>query len=784
MKKRLDNYHELDIPTEQLPSWMRRARQSVDWGILLVILFSLTAAWGFVLQDSVSHHHAGENAVYAIAEYSQSFRQGVLYPRWSTSAMGGYGAPIYNFYPPALSYLGGVVDVLFVDDPVVALRVVMVSAFLLAGSMCYVLVLRVSGALTAVLASMLYLYSPYINLTAPHILGDYNGVLLFALYPMALWNLNRLLTFRNPFDLALGAGIYAGIILTDPAGFYVAVLLAIPMLIWWRWQSQESGRHFFGGMMRFMIAGALGVGITAFFWMPALVEWHEMNWLPTGGMSPDYRLTWLGLLSVGDVIDIQEMHPSPTFNLGWGLIASLVVFLGLIGHHRRLIRRYEKLIWHLLYLLFGSGLLLGVMFFSERSIGLFVPIILCLTLGASGLSLWNDLLLRYLRGGLVPISIVMILLLNMSGWIGTRSPAPFGATDDIVRIQYELAGYGNAVLSPDRLIPTHLDPNYMINQGLIDSYQANMPTRIPNLRLSGEKLANLVYANSHADRYVIEARNAVMFDILRAYDPAWRAWLNGETVDLKPNPANGLMQVLIPEVISGQLDIRYTLTPPHLWAWIMAGVVLVILVLRTMMRMLRYINQEQDDDLDYLRDMDARLIGVVGVGFTALILLHASFFPSQTLHAKPGYQLDYFTGLFLSTTDGLELFAYDYIPPTDGYLNEDDIQFELAWRATQPLAEDYDLHVSIWTEDLSEQIQIHDLGDLGDYPTTRWDVGYYVLDPISLSLADLPNGVYQVGLSVLSCDGDCQPEDQEFFFDVRGEFVGDFIFLPFTLTIN
>jgi hypothetical protein len=777
---------DFDIPTEQLPSWMRRARQSVDWGILLVFLFSLTAGWGFILRDSLPHTNAGEHVIYATAEYSQAFREGTLYPRWSATAMGGYGAPIYNYYPPALPYIGGLVDVLFADDPVLAIRLVMIAAFVLAGSMCYVLVLRVSGAMPAILATILYLYSPYINLTAPHILGDYQAVLTFALYPMALWNLNRLLTFRNPFDLALGALIYAGFILVDPRSIPIALLLALPMIGWWWGYRQESKSHFLGGVMRFLITFCLGFGLSAFYWLPALLEMQDVYWIePQRALAQQFRLTGWELLLGAEPLDVQQFNPSPQFQLGGGLILSIVGVGLLIWNRKRIVRKYPLFIWHGVYLGWGLALLIGVLVFASDAIWMLAPIILCLALGGGGFSFTTYLMPSRFRWVFMPIVIAGVLGLNMSGWTGTRPPAPFGSTDAYARIEYELNGFGNAVLSPDRAMPSHLDAHYMINQALIDGYQQDSPIRVPNLRLSGAKLANFVYSTSHSDRYVVITREASTFDILRAYDKGWRAWLNGQSIELKPNPANGLMQALIPIVDGGQLDIRYSATSPRLWGWLLTGIVLVVLVMRTIGRTLRYVTHEQDDDLDYLRYVDARLMSVVAVGFALLVIFHGLPTTPLTLHARAGHQLDDFTGIFTRSTQGLEIFGYDYRPSDDGlYQNDDLLQFDLAWRTMQPLAENYQLRVSIWSDQYFKRWTSVILDNLGGYPTSRWETDYYLLDRIALQLDDLPAGTYRIGLEVMVCDDGCRLDTRQVFFDIAGEFIGNLVFLPFNFVID
>src|SRR5947208_13602575 len=82
------------IAREDLPIWMQNSLRGTDWGVLIVLVFSLLAAWPFLLQPGLPRTNASEHYVYRAADTAQAFAEGLLYPRWSPNALTGHGAPI------------------------------------------------------------------------------------------------------------------------------------------------------------------------------------------------------------------------------------------------------------------------------------------------------------------------------------------------------------------------------------------------------------------------------------------------------------------------------------------------------------------------------------------------------------------------------------------------------------------------------------------------------------------------------------------------------------------
>ena len=95
---------ETHIPYDELPLWMRQAKQEFDWGILIIIAMSLAIGWTFLINSELPAGHQLEHYVFQASDIDHRIPEGVFYPRWSPYAIKGYGAPIPNYYPMGTGY--------------------------------------------------------------------------------------------------------------------------------------------------------------------------------------------------------------------------------------------------------------------------------------------------------------------------------------------------------------------------------------------------------------------------------------------------------------------------------------------------------------------------------------------------------------------------------------------------------------------------------------------------------------------------------------------------------
>jgi hypothetical protein len=724
---------QIEIPTQDLPLWMRQARRTVDWGILIVLFFSVVAAWPFILQESVPTTNAAENHAYAVAEYAEALGELRLYPRWSASTLFGYGAPIYNYYPPGLSYVtGGIAAVFMPDDPIIALRLVMVGAVAAAGAMTYVLVLRFSGALAGILAALLYVFSPYLGHTAPYVLGDYPSVLGMALLPLGLWAVNRGIERNHPLDVMMVAVWSAAVVLTIPTQVVAQGGVA---LVYWLWLVFRTRRLRRGGLI--VLAVIAGGVLAAFYWYPAWQEQAAVAWLDSTRPAIAGLLQWPQVILPMEPVDLNALvHPAQvTIGLNGVVftLAALSVFIWL------------RQGWdHLLFLLVGLGLLvLGVAVFPAQ-VWLLGPASFCLAVGGSAVSLWGPALPVEFQRVWLPALVVLVLGVAAPVWLPPHWQADLTETDAIARIQYEQSGYGVAVLPPGWAVPTTLSPFTPPNSDLIDSYRDDRPVRIPNLLLTGQKQASYLDAGTHFDRYLVTARDNVVFDVLRAYDPGWQARLDGEPVRVSVNAATGLTSIGVRPTIDGSLTV--TLGPTEArrtgWGITLGGVLLGGIWMLVALR--RFQPADRLDDVAYINVPDARLLTLLCIGWLAGIMLFALPGAAQTLYSRPGHGLDGFVEIGAEAPVGLALIGYDRPRQDMAYAVGETIDLTLAWRATRTPATAYRVQLYLERENSGVRWVPTPAQLPADYPTDRWKPGRYVLDTHTIRLVGIAPGTYRV----------------------------------------
>lgn len=306
-------------PSHELPDWMRRAQRGIDWGFLLVLVLCIIVSAPFLFRSELPHNNANENYVYRTNDYAESIEDGWLYPRWSPNVLGGYGAPIPSFYPPAPAYGAAILQILLTNNAVSAVRLLYVLTTCIAGISVYTLVMRHSGATAGILAAMLYVYSPYVSLVIPHIQGDLTTMLMLGLAPALLWATSRLISAHQPQNMTFVTLFTAGLFLTSIKEAVGICLLAIAFAVWELKRAPK--KHKF---IQFIAAMGMGILLTSFYWTPVWLEQGAIHWQPNIAGEP-LSLHLKDFFTPFRAIDTAEMMPRPQFTLG---IITLLFAIG------------------------------------------------------------------------------------------------------------------------------------------------------------------------------------------------------------------------------------------------------------------------------------------------------------------------------------------------------------------------------------------------------------------------------------------------------------------------
>ncbi|GIL13467.1 MAG: hypothetical protein BroJett038_21870 [Chloroflexota bacterium] len=752
-----------EITPKDLPDWMRLARRDVDWGLLLVIAISLLAGWPFIAQPTLPHTNASENYVYATADFAAAFREGQLYPRWSPNVFGGYGAPIPNFYPPGATYAAALLQVLFTDDAALAVRLVYILSFCLAGSTAYVLVARRAGASAGVLAAFLYLYSPYLILTAPHILGDLPAVAGMALLTILLWSADRLLLRDHPADMLFAALAAAGLFLTDVRIGLAGALLVLALL--------PGGRK--KAVFRIFASIVLGVGMAACYWLPALLEQNAVSWQPPR-LPAAYRLTLPELLAPASQIDPNEMTPLPQLRLGLPLV--LLMLPGAAAAVR------YKLAFQAAFLAAGAALILAALALFPHEIGLLGPITLCLSIGGSAALRLRDELPPRRRRLLLPILLIAAWILAAPVWLLPYTNEPFGSADAPTQIQYEQLGYGIPVLPAHLPVPATISASLQPNRSLIEGYLSGAMNKIALASTSDAQVrVGILEHHTHSDRFQVSASGPVTLNVLTAYFPGWQATLNGRPVSVWPASDTGLLNVSIPPVREGQLVVAFGSTPERETAWVITWAALAITLIITWGRFRRH--KITYDDMEQLSRPEARLLALVFSCFIIITPLAALPDPLLPLRLQPGHGMDGAIPASIRTDGGLSLLSYRVqqavVHPGDS------LDLTLYWAAQRFLPKNYSVLLYLLNTSDGTRWNEVPLHYPGSYPTRRWNTSRYASDHYHLALDPaMPFGDYRIVLEVYDCSPDCRPQNRLNFFDPAGRILGPVLSLPLPITVR
>jgi hypothetical protein len=230
---------------------------------------------------------------------------GAWFPRWFSDLFLGYGYPLFNYYAPASYYLALVERLVLRLDVWDAYRLLGVIGTLVGAGGAYALVTDVwRRPLLGVLSAVCLIYFPYAFQVNLFRRGDMPELLGLALIPWLLLTVRRLWRAapgpRTAGWLAMAGGVGAIEILTHNL---TALFAALGAAAWALGLALEGDAR--RGAPRVALAGVLAVGLTSFFWLPAIAEGGavQLEWLRDEGLN--YRIWFVR----SDGRSLREEHP-------------------------------------------------------------------------------------------------------------------------------------------------------------------------------------------------------------------------------------------------------------------------------------------------------------------------------------------------------------------------------------------------------------------------------------------------------------------------------------------
>jgi hypothetical protein len=284
-----------------------------------------------------------------IAEYAHVLGQGVFPVRWAPDLHGGYGSPIFIFYPPVFLTLAGVLSLAGLSF-VVSTKAAVLLVTLAAALGMYLFARELFGERGGIVSGCLYVLAPYRFVDA-FVRNAFAELTAMAVAPFVFYAITRILKGEGSHRgaqavLALSAALFV-------LSHNLSVVMYLPVMTLYAVVFAALG----GGLRRLgRLAAPLAVAalLSAFYVLPVILEMkHIQLWRATEGkfdvlrnlVTPGSLVGWTSWYSTtlfAPVLGVESLVPWQKF-AGYlvALFSPLLAVLSLaaIAMRRRKLER-------------------------------------------------------------------------------------------------------------------------------------------------------------------------------------------------------------------------------------------------------------------------------------------------------------------------------------------------------------------------------------------------------------------------------------------------------------
>lgn len=740
--------------------------QSLALLALSLALLTILSSWPFIVNASLPADNDAELHIYRIAEIGYSINAGILYPRWAPDFYHGYGYPIFNYYAPLTYHLGYWLSLGRPQLAVETAKVLFIGAHMLGILGAYQLGKTFGRRGGGLLGATAFAFSPYVQFVNPHVRGDLAEVVALGILPWVLWSWHRVWQ---------GAGLKVGVlaILSTAATLLSHNLTGLTMvgliggLSIWHLMIRGHRNSFRNALL----VGVTFVLLTAFFWLPFLLERQYIQLEDvTGEGHYDYRQHFVPLSELLKLLPQQDYRASaPMAPMTVGPHILILAFIGcfvvLSTHFRTRGDLLDFIRSDLVF--FGLGALFSLWLthrtsawiwrhipgfvyfqFPWRFLGPLATLLVPLVAGVGALRNGRR------RTLVLAISISVLILLGLSGLYPRSWQSSWGPIDRLAIIKAEMADRWRGTTSTNDFVPRSVQMIPGPEDSVLESYRNPPIDRVNRHTLPEETSVQVIPDKPHVNRLRVRGNEAFTLRLYLFDFPGWTAYIDGQEVPTELANPEGFITVDVP---AGQHEIavRFEPTPARRtgWALTVAGAILGLIGMPTLYRAV-----DTDDKLKKTKDRDPIFIPIAIIGLFLLAngLVFDPYgwfrYTSDSGQARPAETTQY--AAFGNKPDDVEiqLLGYDLSP--EEVKPDRTLNVTLYWMAARPMTQTYQSFVHIIGPEGELWGQSDHLNPAG-YPTDRWSLDRYIRDRHQLTLqSEAPEGIYTLhaGLYLLKED--------------------------------
>lgn len=209
--------------------------------------------------------HDGEYHLIRFYEFAKMLSAGSIFPRWAPTLNSGYGVPLFNFHYPFPNYLGTLYHFLGVSFPD-AVKLVLAAGYLAAVAFCFLWLSKLFDKKSAATGTIVFSFVPYwfVDIYVRGVIGEVLGL---AWVMLAFASIER--GWKTIAACAIGLLIIS---------HNIMALLFLPILLVYIIFRNRT----------LIVPYVLGIGLTAYFWIPAILERSYVSGLNSVNFSDHF----------------------------------------------------------------------------------------------------------------------------------------------------------------------------------------------------------------------------------------------------------------------------------------------------------------------------------------------------------------------------------------------------------------------------------------------------------------------------------------------------------------
>ena len=236
-------------------------KDTLALALIIALTTIVTRQW---LVPGLPRTHDAETHIARAAVFSKSIMEGNILPRWAGSLNWRYGTPSIMFLYPGVPYAAALIHLATSMQFIDIFKLFMVVGYAGSGLVWFKWMRTIKfSPVSAFVSSLFYLLAPYrlVNIFVRGAMAEHLGFFFFPL--IMLTGTSLIITRKRRYLIGLALSV-AGLVLTHNLSvlLYLPIIMVYPFLMN---LTKKTGIRYFGGII-------LGFVLTAFFWIPALME--------------------------------------------------------------------------------------------------------------------------------------------------------------------------------------------------------------------------------------------------------------------------------------------------------------------------------------------------------------------------------------------------------------------------------------------------------------------------------------------------------------------------------